>query len=260
MLSVLSPRWKIISLRQQRGLHTARHAWLVQNHSAKLRILAKSRDSEDQQGFRKSPEQAEPIQLLRGRQTKNNSFSRGFPGGLPSKEKCPACTGTGYFACKRCNLYTPLKDCLECKGWGFNLCVSCKGQGVITVYTSAPAFSRIRLQGRRLNEATYDETMVAKRKVNPRERRGAPGKPTSEEHKEKIRSALKGRNKGVPLSEEHKRNIAASMRRSLASPKHRLAISRAKKGQTVRCSMCGEQGHNRRTCPVLLDISGRNTS
>lgn len=39
------------------------------------------------------------------------------------------------------------------------------------------------------------------------------------------------------------------MRQVQRDPAHRRRVSETLKGQTYVCSLCGKEGHNRRTCP-----------
>lgn len=73
--------------------------------------------------------------------------------------------------------------------------------------------------------------------------------PLSEEHREKIRAALKGKYT-APKSEEHRRKISRAMQRMyMRDDSSRLQRSQAAAGKAKTCSLCGEQGHNRRSCP-----------
>ena len=84
----------------------------------------------------------------------------------------------------------------------------------------------------------------------PRQRR-----TLSEEHRAKISASMRGKNRKAK-SEDHRAAIAASMGRVLASPAVRRRMSEGRRAAGQCCGICGQTGHNRRTCP-LLQVSRR---
>jgi hypothetical protein len=44
-----------------------------------------------------------------------------------------------------------------------------------------------------------------------------------------------------------------SLKMRLASEDERLRISAASKGKAKTCAVCGQPGHNKRTCRMLID-------
>lgn len=66
----------------------------------------------------------------------------------------------------------------------------------------------------------------------------------TEERRLAIQQAMKNRG---PLDQEHKRKIANAVRE-----RYKMDPSLRQKGRPKRCSVCGEPGHNKKTCPHLL--------
>ncbi|KAK9807484.1 hypothetical protein WJX72_000447 [[Myrmecia] bisecta] len=171
--------------------------------------------------------------LLRTLAGKTNRASLSVPRGQPLTQSrgpdgrmivCPQCGGRGV-------VRTPagLQLCPGCQEW--------RRQNLL-VDPSALDFSAL--------DAMVDSAPPAtKRKAK------SARQPLTAEHREKIRSALKGRSMGE-RSVEHRRNIAESMKRLMANnDTHRARISQAMTGKPKICSHCGEEGHNKRTCPQL---------
>ena len=57
------------------------------------------------------------------------------------------------------------------------------------------------------------------------------------------------------LSDQHRANIASAMKRLMSqNGEHRAKISASSLGKPKLCSLCGEAGHNRRSCPVITGV------
>eukprot|EP00889_Picochlorum_renovo_P002796 jgi/Picre1/29826/NNA_005208.t1 len=70
-------------------------------------------------------------------------------------------------------------------------------------------------------------------------------KPTvmTEERRLAIKQAMQNRG---PLAQEHRRKISNSVRARYASDPSLRQV-----GKRKRCSVCGQEGHNKKTCPQL---------
>jgi len=68
-------------------------------------------------------------------------------------------------------------------------------------------------------------------------------------HRARISAALRGRRAGTSLPAATREKIAAAAREVNAAPERRAALSAATAGRPKRCSLCGKEGHNRRSCP-----------
>ncbi|GMH35256.1 hypothetical protein BSKO_03124 [Bryopsis sp. KO-2023] len=80
-----------------------------------------------------------------------------------------------------------------------------------------------------------------------RKKRGRKrGSKMDDENKKKIKLSMKGKNT-YRRSEDHKKKIGEAMR--LSWQKRRESGKRPRTA-TVKCSLCGKMGHNRRTCPM----------
>ena len=67
-----------------------------------------------------------------------------------------------------------------------------------------------------------------------------------------IKNAMQNRG---PLDEGHKRKISNSIRNKYAQNPHLR-----QKGRPKKCSVCGEEGHNKKTCPQVLSLQTDTSS
>ena len=84
-----------------------------------------------------------------------------------------------------------------------------------------------------------------------------PRRKMSAEHRAKISASMKGKNR-ARKSEEHRAAISDAMRDALAAPEVRQRMSKGRRAAGHRCSICGQEGHNRRTCPLIRVSKSKN--
>ena len=68
---------------------------------------------------------------------------------------------------------------------------------------------------------------------------------------------MKGKNR-ARKSDEHRAAISDAMRDALAAPEVRQRMSKGRRAAGHRCSICGQEGHNRRTCPLIRVSKSKN--
>ena len=177
-----------------------------------------------------------------------------------------------FVACPACRNLALDEPCAVCGGRGLVPCPACnsaglKGTGGPVAGSLASSLGPPAAQGRARQKqrkrrggggnegggaagAPGERAAGTKAANKPRQRR-----TLSEEHRAKISASMRGKNRKAK-SEDHRAAIAASMGRVLASPAVRRRMSEGRRAAGQCCGICGQTGHNRRTCP-LLQVSRR---
>lgn len=134
------------------------------------------------------------------------------------------------------------------------LCRECGGRRVIKTssagYLPCPTCVPWRqrpdyIPGKLITNKDLNLNRIEQQKIlkEEKERKKKPRRPIvmTEERRLAIKQAMQNRG---PLDEEHRRKISNSVRAKYAENP-----SLRQKGRPKRCSICGEEGHNRKTCP-----------
>ena len=85
------------------------------------------------------------------------------------------------------------------------------------------------------------------------------GQTRPPEQRAKIRATMLGRNKGTKWPQEVRETIAAGMRVAFETTDLRHRISLGKTGAPMHCRLCGEVGHNRRTCTAAAPLAAADS-
>ncbi|KAL8150180.1 hypothetical protein V2J09_019988 [Rumex salicifolius] len=197
---------------------------------------------------------------------------------------CPSCRGRGYTPCSKCGIERSRLDCAECNGKGMITCSQCSGDCVIwqesidekpweNARSSSPLKVKeddevdnldLQLEVRKKSKRIYHSTSpevgrkISRSLKSLNARTGLFSKRMKIIHRDPAlhaqRVAAIKKAKGTDASRKRASEV---MKAYFSDPENRRKRSLIMQVLQWTCSLCGEKGHNKRSCWKLKAKSSK---